>query len=245
MDITNSKIEVVLEATKTIPEDKKEYMNHLFQDAPFWVLDCLNIQRYKENEVFIRENEPVDKIYILIEGIVKAVDHRIFGIEYDYMRFKPIKLFGSMEILLELDNYKTTLNTVTPCTFLVMKAERFRDWIDKDINAMKMESKSMGSYLLEQGRRERTFLFLNGIDRLYMVFMRNYEHMSYEHKKCILSFTRQELSDCSGISIKTINRSIKKMEEDGLIDRRGNKILISKEQYERMQIYIRNIIAEE
>lgn len=245
MDITNSKIGTVLELAKSIPEEKKEYMNSLFQEAPLWLMDCMSIQKYEKDEVLIRENDSVDKVFILIEGVVKAVDHRIFGIEYDYMRFTSIQIFGSMEILLDISSYKTTLNTVTPCTFLVMKAERFKEWIEKDINAMQIETKAMGSYLLEQGRRERTFLFLNGIDRLFLVFIRSYEHQRYEHKKCILSYTRQELSDCSGISIKTINRSIKKMEEEGFINRRGNKILISQEQYEQMQEYIKNIISEE
>ncbi|MDD3139923.1 MAG: cyclic nucleotide-binding domain-containing protein [Lachnospiraceae bacterium] len=211
MDILNSKINAVLEATDKIPDKEKQYINQLFQNAPLWIFDHISVQKYKKNETFISEDDPVCKVFILLSGDVKAIDHRIFGIEYDYMRFHPIKLFGSMEILLEIKNYKTTLCTMSDCTFLVMNATRFKEWIENDIHAMKMEIKSIGSYLLDQGRRERTFLFLNGIDRLYMVFINNYEQLLLENKKCVLSYTRQELSDCSGLSIKTINRAIKKI----------------------------------
>ena len=245
MDESNNKVGFILNLAKSLPKRESVYLQALLRDAPLWLFDCLNVQKFKEDEALIRENTPVDRVFILIDGIVKAVDHRIFGIEYDYMRFYPVKLFGSMEILLDLSTYKTTLNAVTSCTCLILTKDKFKKWIEKDINALLMETKAMGSYLLEQGLKERAFLFLNGKDRLFMVFIKNYEHQQEANKKCIIGYTRQELSDFSGISIKTINRSIKKMEEDKFICRRGNKILISKEQYEKMKESIKDIISED
>lgn len=242
MDIINSKIYSILNLTKSIPQREKDYVNNLFRDAPLWLFDCIKIQKYGEDEIFIRENMPADKVFIMISGGVAAVDHRMFGIEYDYERFKPIMIFGSMEILLDIKNYKTTLKTTKECTFLVMKKSKFKEWIEKDINALLMETKAMGLYLLEQGRRERAFLFLGGIDRLVMVFIKSYENDSCNQDYVITS-TRQELSDRSGLSVKTINRSVKKLEDEGYISRNGNKIIISNAQYKRMRDYINKIIV--
>lgn len=245
MDDGNNKVGFILDLAKSLPKTESEYLREILKDAPLWLFDCLNVQKYNKEEVLVREHTSVDKVFILLEGIVRAVDHRIFGIEYDYMRFYPIKIFGSLEILLDLDEYKTTLNTVTQCTFLVLAKDKYKKWIERDLNALLMETKAMGTYLLEQGLKERAFLFLNGKDRLFMVFIKNYENQRETVGRCILNYTRQELSDFSGLSIKTINRSIKKMEEDQYISRRGNKILISKEQYDKMKSYIKNIISED
>ena len=246
MDVTDKRIGTVLEQINSISKGQKEYLSSLFREAPLWLMDCMTIYKCDKDVVFIREGTPVDSVLIMVEGAVKAVDHRIFGIEYDYMRFYAVKMFGSMEMLLDIDQYKTTLKTVTPCIFLVIPGERFIDWIDKDMNALRMETKSMGTYLLEQGRRERSFLFLNGMDRLMMVFMRSYEwqHADNENGGCVVNYTRQELSDNSGLSVKTINRSVKKLVEDGYISRRGNKILISTEQYEAISEYLNKIVIE-
>lgn len=245
MDDGNNKVGFILDLAKSLPKKDSEYLREILKDAPLWLFDCLNVYKYNKEEVLVREHTAVDKVFILLEGIVRAVDHRIFGIEYDYMRFYPIKIFGSLEILLDLEEYKTTLNTVTQCTFLVLAKDKYKKWIERDLNALLMETKAMGTYLLEQGLKERAFLFLNGKDRLFMVFIKNYENKKETMGKCVLNYTRQELSDFSGLSIKTINRSIKKMEEDQYISRRGNKILISKEQYDKMKSYIKNIISDD
>ncbi len=243
MDVTDKKIGTVLEQLNSISLEQKKYLSQLFREAPLWLMDCMTILKCDSDQVFIREGTPVDRVLIMVEGTVKAVDHRIFGIEYDYMRFYAVKMFGSMEMLLDIDMYKTTLKTVTPCIFLEIPSDRFIDWIGKDMNALRMETKSMGSYLLEQGRRERSFLFLNGMDRLMMVFMRSYE-WQHDGGCCVVVYTRQELSDNSGLSVKTINRSVKKLTEDGYISRRGNKILISAEQYSAIADYLKKIGVE-
>lgn len=244
-EYTNASVESVRKVTESLSTEKKEYIDRLFMNAPLWLLESMNIRTYEKEVAFIYEDEPVDLVYILLDGTVRAVDHRIFGMEYDFIRFDAVKIFGSMEILLDIELYRTTLSTVTPCTFLVMKKEDFRKWIEKDINALLMETKSMGTYMLEQSRKERIFLFLNGMDRLMILFMEYYDNHKETSGKAILCQTRQELSDISGMSVKTINRSIKKMEEEEYIGRNGNKIIINKVQYLKMKEYINSIIAED
>ena len=244
-DYTNVKVESILKVTEVLEAEKRDYLNRLFSNAPLWLIQSMNIRKYDKDKVFIFEDEPVDFVYILYDGIVRAVDHRIFGMEYDYIRFQGIKIFGSMEILLDIDAYRTTLSTVTPCSLFVMKKEDFRRWIEKDINALLMETKSMGTYMLEQSRKERIFLFLNGMDRLMIIFMEYYDNHQDSSGKAVLKLTRQELSDVSGMSVKTINRSVKKMEEEQFIGRDGNKIIVTKKQYNEMKDYINLMIAED
>ncbi|WP_243144538.1 Crp/Fnr family transcriptional regulator [Defluviitalea raffinosedens] len=234
---TENNIEKLVALQKKLKDPEKEYLEQYLKNAPMWLLESFQIVHMGKDHVFIREKTEVDMVYILVEGIVKAIDYRIFGIVYNYMWFYPVKTFGSMEILLELQNYMTTLKTVTPCTMLAVLKDKFATWMRNDINTLLLESKSMGSYLLEQSRKERLFLFFQGVDRVILLFIHLYEKMA-QNNKCILKLTRQDIADQSGLSIKTINRAVKKLEEEGYISREGNKILILESQYKKMQEYI-------
>lgn len=236
-------INKIVALQNSLAGEKKEYLNRYLDNSPLWFLESMQIVRKEKNSIFIEENADVDYVYILVDGIVRAIDYRICGIVYDYMWFYSVKVFGAMEILLKMEKYKTTLKTVTDCTMIVISKNKFEKWMLNDINALHMEIESMGSYLLEQARKERVFLFLQGIDRIIYLFTQIYEQSS-ENNQCLLNLTRVELSERSGLSVKTINRSIKKMEENGYFSRNGNKIIISKKQYLIMKEYLAPIVDQ-
>ena len=220
-----------------IPKENKEYFLNYIKTAPENMLKNLKVKKLPKDTIFIRENESVDNIYILLDGVVRAVDYRMHGISYEFMRFYPVKMLGAMAIVLDIEKYCTTLITETSCTILVCPAKEFSNWILNDLNAIKMEMKTIGTYLLEEDRQNRLFLFLQGRDRLFVLLMQYYEKYS-KNDRCLVKLTRLELSDRTGISIRTINRSIRKMQEEGLINKENSKILITKKQYEKMLNYI-------
>lgn len=226
---------------KDLSKETKEYLNRYFKDAPSWFLESLQVVHKEKNNVFIQEGCPVDNIYILVDGIVRAIDYRIFGIAYDYMWFYSVSVFGNLEIVLQIEKYKTTLMTVTDCTMLVILRSKFEKWIMNDNNALRMESQYICNSLLEQARKERAFIFLQGIDRVMYLFVQSYEQTG--KGKCVINLTRKELSERSGLCIKTINRSVKKLFEDQYIDRSGNKIIISNNQYKIMKQYLEPLVA--
>lgn len=236
-------INKIIALQNSLTGEKKEYLNRYLDNSPLWFLESMQIIRKEKNSIFIEENGEVDNVYILVDGIVRAIDYRICGIVYDYMWFYSVKVFGAMEILLKMEKYKTTLKTVTDCTMVVISKCKFEKWMLNDMHALHMEIESMGGYLLEQARKERVFLFLQGIDRIIYLFTQIYEQ-SGEKDQCLLNLTRVELSERSGLSVKTINRSIKKMEENGYISRNGNRIIISNEQYLIMKKYLEPIVDQ-
>lgn len=237
MERSDYNIDKIIALMNSLKGGEKEYLSKYLENAPMWLLESFQIVDMEQGHVFIREKMEVDMVYILVDGIVKAIDYRIFGMAYDYMWFYAVKVFGSMEILLNLKKYMTTLITVTPCKMLVISKSKFEGWMRNDINSLLLETKSMGTYLLEQARKERVFLFLQGIDRVILLFINLYEQMS-KNKICILKLTKQNIADRSGLSLKTIYRAIKKMEGEHYIRREGNKIIIQEYQYFKMKEYI-------
>jgi CRP/FNR family cyclic AMP-dependent transcriptional regulator len=217
-----------------LPSTSKEYLEKYLSNAPSWLLEALQIITVKKDVIFIREETKAEAIYILVEGIVKAIDYRFLGNSYDYMWFYPVISFGGMEVLLDLDQFQTTLSTMTPCTMLIIPKNIFEKWIKSDINALSMEVKSMGSFLLEEVKRERIFLFMPGFDRVVYMLTQIYEQTA-ENNSCTIKLTHQDLADRTGLSLKTINRSLKELEVDSHIGRIGNKIMIEDLQYKKMK----------
>ncbi len=215
-----------------------EYLQKYFNNAPDWVIEALVITNFQKETEFIREEAVVDMIYILAEGIVKAIDYRFLGNSYSYMWFYPVKSFGGMEILLELDRYQTTLSTVTPCTMLVIPRSIFERWIKSDMSILSMEVKTMGTFLLEEVKRERVFLFMEGNERLSYTLMRIYEHTE-NNQCCTVRLSQQDLADSTGLSSKTISRSLRELENQKLIKRSGNKIILEEDGYKRMKELLR------
>jgi len=234
----------VLPFMKELNSQQREQLENYFMSAPVWLMDAFKIVEMEKGFTFVRENAPVDTIYIIGKGMIKLIDYRIYGIVYDYMRFEGIYAMGGMEVVMDLDTYSTTLQTVTPCTMITIPKAKFEKWLKTDIKALKQEAKAVGEYLLQQGRMGRTFLFLQGADRLCMLFIQRYEQYG-RGKSYNIQGTRQELAEQTGLCVKTINRCVKKFEEESLISRRGNKIFMNEEQYLEMKARISKIIEQE
>lgn len=228
---------------KTIDSERREQIEEYFNSAPVWLMESFQIINMDRGVTFIRENTPVDMIYIIGEGMIKALDYRIYGIQYEYMRFSGLYAMGGMEIVMDLDQYRTTLQTVTPCTMIAIPKAKYAKWLATDIRALKQEARAIGEYLLEEGRRGRALLFMQGADRLCMLFADKYEDAGLQDE-LQLTETRQRIAEESGLCVKTVNRSVKKLEEDGLIKRVGNRILITREQYHSMKDVVGQIIDQ-
>lgn len=227
-----------------IDSKRKEQLNQYFETAPMWIMNSISVERMKKGKVFIREGEPVDFIYFIIDGLIKATDYRIYGIKFDFVLFSDVYAYGGMEVVMGLDKYRTSMQTVTDCIVLKIPKNLFAKWINSDFRALKHEAKLMGEYLLEQARSVRAFLFLQGSDRLALLFENRYKNFAV-NGVLDLRNDRQELSDYTGLSVKTITRSVRKLKEQGMITKEGNHILINQEQYNRIKESLSKILSED
>lgn len=219
---------------KIIDEERREQFEEYFKSAPMWIVEAFQIEELKKGDVFIREGEPANTVFFIGRGIIEAIDYRVFGTPYDYIQFSRVYAFGGMEVLMDLDTYMTTLRAITNCTIVKLPRSIFEKWMYLDIQALKLEAKLVCEYLLEQGRNSRLFLFLQGADRLALLFVEKYERFSKEGLLQVRG-NRQKLADETGLCVKSVNRGVKKFLKDGLISKEGNHILINKEQYEGLK----------
>lgn len=240
----NTNLAKILPFLNEIDKERREQFEQYFRTAPVWLMDTFSVEELDKGTIFVQEGEPADMIYFIVKGVIKATDYRIYGINYDFMMFEKVYAFGGMEVIINLDKYQTTLQTATKCTVLKIPKVGFKKWLSSDIVALQQESRLMGEYLLEQAKDSRMLLFLQGADRVAFLLMKHYRKYS-QNGILKMKGDRQELSDFTGLCVKTISRSIKKFKENGMITTRGSDILINYEQYQRMENMISEILAED
>ena len=224
-----------------LPQEEESKFRTYFDNAPAEVLSMLSLEKRYADRYLVEESDPIDRIYILLEGQVKAVDFRVKGASYEFAVFAPVTFFGSMECLFGLEHYATTLVTDTACTLMSMPKVVFEKWLLSNPDAMKREAVSMRNYLLERTRESRVMMMLNGTERLMYLLTRMCE-MQGQRDEYLLAVNRQELAEQSGSSVKTVNRSMKKLEESDMVLRVGHKVKVTQNQYLSMKTYLDGIL---
>lgn len=229
---------------KDVGIERQKQFEEYFKSAPSWLMDALQIEELKKGTTFIREGEAAETIFFLIKGIIGATDYRVYGTPYDFMQFDKVYAFGGMEFIMDHDFYRTTLRTMTNCTVLKISRTMFEKWMYSDIRALKYEAKQVGEYLLEEGRNSRLFLFMQGSDRLALLFVERYEKYQ-KNDRLYVKGSRQDLADATGLCVKSISRGVKKFLEEGLVTKEGKQIVIDRQQYEGLKKIVSKKVALE
>ena len=224
---------------KYLTKESHIYLEKFLKNAPRWLLEEFHEISMPKDTEFITENDSANTVYILLTGVVKATDLRVFPVVYDFIRFYPIEIFGAMEFLLREETYRTTLITVTNCKFLKLSREQFSKWVLNDINAMKMFTESMTRYLLDQCRKERLYLFLPGEERV-LLFLSSFYEKNKSANEIVINLSRNDLAKGTALSVRTVNRTIKELIKEGFLLKKGRKLILPFEKYEEIQKRLSN-----
>ena len=84
---------------KYLNKESHMYLEKFLKNAPMWLLEEFHEVNISKDTEFVSENDPANTVYILLTGVVKATDIRVFPVVYDFIRFYPIEIFGAMEFL--------------------------------------------------------------------------------------------------------------------------------------------------
>ena len=211
---------------KSCVEDLKRSLS----GAPDWLLEAFQVISVEAGSTFISEGEKAQKIFILIKGRVTAVDYRVRETAYNYFEYTPLEVLGALEILVGQENYMTSLVAAKNCVFLKISRDLFEKWLNMDIRAFRMLTKEVSRRLIREARRERLNVLLKAKERIAMILIRKYEG-SPEAEKLQMYLSRKEIMDITGLSERTVTRTLKEFETNGEITRSGWDIVLTREQY--------------
>jgi len=205
----------------------------LFNDDNLDLLDDCQVVTLQAGERFISSDEKIDTIWILLSGLVKALEEFSTGDVYAFTKFPAPEVFGEMEALADIPNFRATLITESKCVFITMPVDVYKNFLENNSKYLYKRTHIILKRVLDEQKHLRTFLMIKSIDRIKIYLVQNYR-LYAKDDFCILKMTRQQIAEETGYAVKTVNRVIKRLEKQGLLTVEGHRIIITKPQYEKM-----------
>lgn len=222
---------------KELPAGTREYMQVLFRNCTEEVKYYMTLIEIEPDVTFITAGEKCTNIYIIVSGKVTGIEWPMHEKSYPFKDFGPGDFFGEIECFAGMEKNRISIVTSTKCKVISIPAVYYMKWMAMDVEALFLRTQANMKRLLSQTAEARKYLFMDAKDRLMVHLIRKFEQQ--KHPKALeLKQTRTQIAEEIGFSIKTLDRSIKRLEEMGVIEVKKGKVWISVEGYRKMQEYI-------
>lgn len=203
---------------------------------PSWIrpfLSFCHAKTYEKNYDFIRQGEPAESIYYLIEGSVAALvddeDRRELVISY----INKGEFIGEMGLFVPQTTRTVIIRTRTSCKVAEISYQRLKRLFD---NELKEHAKDilfaiglqLSNRLHQTSRKVGHLAFLDVTGRIAGALIdlcKQPDAMTHPDGMQI-RVTRQELGRIVGCSREMAGRVIKSLEEQGLIQASGKTIVV-------------------
>lgn len=176
-------------------------------------------------------------------GIVASGEHRVInefenGNIFMIEKNEPIDFIGEVTILAGMPKTSVTIETISESVILYLSREDFENWIATDIHFLRLVSSKVALKLYRSSYNRGAKLFYPPqfllLDYL-ITYATEYFKQHVNVDKVIIKKTRNELYEEIGVSVKTLNRTIAKLKEEGLIGSSKGKLTLSLQQLKQAQ----------
>ena len=220
---------------KELSPEKRRYMELLFQNCTEEVKYYMAQVEIPAGQTFIKAGTDCTHIFLILSGKVTGVEWPTHERSYPFKDFGPGDFFGEIECFAGLPQYRISIVSATRCCVLTIPAEHYMEWMRMDVDALFLRTQENMHRLITQTAEARKYLFMEGKDRLMVHLIRLFEQRQPLPEQLELKQTRSQMAEEIGFSTKTLNRSIKRLEELGLLRVQKGKVVITQEGYRQMK----------
>lgn len=182
-------------------------------------------------KIIHQKNYELNYFAFVCSGEHRAINEFENGNIYMIEKNSPIDFVGEVTILAGQKQTSVTLETITECILLEIPRKDFEEWISQDINLLMLVAKKVAFKLYRSSSKNGAKLFYPPTYLLLEFIIQYVEQKKTLKKVIMIPYTRERLYEELGMSVKTINRTIRKLKDMNLIGIEKGKIIMSQEQY--------------
>lgn len=212
----------LLPYTKTMPAD---------------IRSRCTIRSHLAGSIIHQKNMELDYFAIVATGENRVINEFENGNIYMIETNKPIDFFGEVTILAGMPCTSVTIEAVTDTIAAYISRKDAERWLSQDINILTLVSKHVAYKLYRSSYRNGTTLFYPPsfllLDYLVKHGAANGMEGPRPPKLLVIDRTRQRLQEELGINVKTLNRTIRNLKDEGFLTLSRGKIAYDKEQYRK------------
>lgn len=221
---------------ETLDREQTEYLNRFFRECPVEVMQAMQHVTIPEGNTIMKAGMNCAFVWVVFKGAVSGEDIQMPGNVYSFFEHSGINIMGDYEPFAGLKEFQKTIYAMTTCEAFRIPAAVYMKWMRQDQNALFMRAEVFATTLTEEISHERKYLLLNAKDRLALYLLKAYGKWERDGI-CIVRKTQAELAQRIGMNVRTVQRSIVRLEEEGMLSCQSGKIHISYGQYERLKEY--------
>ena len=220
----------------TLEELVKKYpkVEPYIRNMPDEIKKRCTIRTFPPGYIIHQKQFELDYFGIVCSGNHRCINEFENGNVFMIEKNEPIDFIGEVTILAGMKETSVTIQTLTACTVLMISRKDFESWIGQDIGFLRMVAQKVAFklYRSSYNRGERLFYPPSFLMLDYLLKVGK-EYGVREGRPMTVKKTRQELCEELGMTVKTINRTIARLKEDGLVSIHKGKMVLDHEQYER------------
>ena len=186
------------------------------------------IGRKKANTYLFYVFEPIQYIYILLDGTCCAEKYNHDGQIFTDSTRDALQIFSMMEAATNQRHHTVSMKCLTDCVYAKIPVAQFMEVVKAEPELMMMAMQMMCVFFLEH---------LQNTDRLILNSPR-LSILSKLHQYCVerpfpvtVQIKKEELAQDLHMNLRTLYRHLDKLYEDRILSSSKGKIIISKEQF--------------
>ena len=228
-------IRQLLEENRDMPADRWDYFLKLFDKIPHQTAEHIVSAKVKKGDYILKAGEPCDTVYFLLKGKVTGEASTPQGRAYSFMDFSQMCVLGDYEMFYDYAEYIVSIRAEQNCCLLKLPRDHYVSWIKQDVSALYLRTNNILSVLTFERSVDREYLQKNSRERLCLLLVRFYETGAKDAGgSYTVQYTQGELADKIGVNLRSVQRSIAALEQEQLVQLKKGKMVISREQYEKL-----------
>lgn len=225
-----------MEIISGLNKEQFAYLNEFLKNCPDEVMQSVQYIRIPEGHAILQAGTACEYVWIVIKGEVSGADIQMPGNVYSFLEYSDLNIIGDYEPFAGMPEFQKTIYAVSECEAFRIPSALYMKWISRDQSALFMRAGDFARTLAMEVSSERKYLLLNARDRLILYLVKNYGKWERDGN-CILKKTQNQLAECIGMNVRTVQRSMQRLEEEGFLLCKGGKICVSRKQYEMLKEY--------
>mgnify|MGYP000264301266 CR=1 FL=1 len=195
---------------------------------------------YEKNSILVSRGERPDYIYFIQEGMVAGIREYANGSTYSYFQLNSTNgSVGLLEILAGKEHYIATLSTITRVKALRINAALVYQTIMEENELLRKCINLLADDLYMRSGNDGIMYYMSGLDRVRFFLLTYYErHQKNSEGDVLVEAEYQDIANGIGMSIRTVGRNLQKLKETGELKNIQKKIIMGKQQYEKLQANI-------
>lgn len=215
-------------------------LKELIEGMPPDIQARISMKKISSGVRLIHKDEALDSVYIFYSGKMVVINEFENGHVFRFSEVRSLSIIGEVEFLANEEWAACTVEAITECAFLRLSRNDFEKWFYHDPHLSHFLARSIAKKLYPTSYRNGETVFYPGIYQIGMFLVR-----AYQNGHAAINESRQEIAEKAGISIRTVNRSIKSLKEQGLILVEKGMIHVSPSQFEALKKYMEYLKFQE